>query len=281
MIVEKRATSWNELNDFLFEDTENVSLKRHRSTFAYRGVARHDWALNNSLTRTANGNSFPKMEENLLKQFRKYAFPHLSSRESDWHHLSVAQHHGLPTRLLDWTYSPLVALHFALCDSESFDKSFADATDKSEVDAAIWKVNYSDCHSLLPKGLNDSLNKHGARVFSVESLAETVDNLEKLNSYDSVTNTHAIFFEPPAIDERIINQFAYFSMLTDPFLSFDDWLKTPAISSRVNATRIRIDSSLKWEFRDKLDQMNINERVLMTGLGGLCSWLKRHYTPRA
>ena len=266
------ANNWNELNDYFFEGTENTSIKRHRSTFAYRGVAESGWDMENSLHRAANGAYYDGMEENLLKQFRKYAFPMLSARESDWHHLSVAQHHGLPTRLLDWTYSPHVALHFALYNATEFDKN--------PVNAAVWKVNFSQCHELLPTGLTDSLEKFGARVFSVEALAKHLSGLEELNNHNSPTSTHAIFFEPPALDDRIINQFAYFSMLTDPLMHFDDWLERPEVASRVDALKIEFPAAKKWEFRDKLDQMNINERVLMTGLDGLCAWLKRHYMPR-
>jgi len=45
-------------------------------------------------------------------------------------------------------------------------------------------------------------------------------------------STARLFFEPPTIDDRIINQFAYFSVLSNPQLSMDDWLQMPALPGR-------------------------------------------------
>ncbi|UWQ96160.1 FRG domain-containing protein [Rhodobacteraceae bacterium M385] len=53
-------------------------------------------------------------ERSILKQFKQSALPFLTTRpqtELEW--LAIAQHHGLPTRLLDWSYNPMVALFFA------------------------------------------------------------------------------------------------------------------------------------------------------------------------
>ncbi|HEX9160928.1 MAG TPA: FRG domain-containing protein, partial [Thermoanaerobaculia bacterium] len=85
-----------------------------------------------------------------------------------------------------------------------------------------------------------------------------------------------LFFEPPSLDERIVNQFALFSLPSSARLSLEDLLKRREAAYR----RIVIPASLKWEVRDKLDQANITERVLFPGLDGLSMWLKRYFTTR-
>jgi hypothetical protein len=263
---ETQISDWSQLNEVLFADTWDPRIRRFRSTFAYRGLAVASYRLVNGLSRM--GTPYPTMERNLVKQFKKYAHPSVVDRDTEWHWLSVAQHHGLPTRLLDWTYSPFVALHFVTAELDAFDK-----------DGAVWKVNYSDVHALLQKAQTRSLDELGARIFSVDALAQTIPDLDSLDKLKARNFDVAVFFEPPSIDQRIVSQFAYFSMLSDPFLSMDEWFNRPQIVDHVSALKIVIPAALKWEIRDKLDQSNITERVLMPGLDGLCTWLRRHYTP--
>jgi hypothetical protein len=86
-----------------------------------------------------------------------------------------------------------------------------------------------------------------------------------------------VFFEPPSIDDRIVNQFAFFSAMPSAEMALDQWLlQHPELFYR-----IIIPAELKWEVRDKLDQANITERVLFPGLDGLGRWLTRHYSPKA
>lgn len=65
-----------------------------------------------------------KYERSLFDIFCREARSHLEPTPSDdWEWLSIAQHHGLPTRLLDWTHNPLVALFFAVERNEKSDGS--------------------------------------------------------------------------------------------------------------------------------------------------------------
>jgi hypothetical protein len=85
-----------------------------------------------------------------------------------------------------------------------------------------------------------------------------------------------LFFEPPSLDERIVNQAAVLSAISDPSCHMEDWMdEHPALWRSW-----RIPTDVKADVRNRLDQSHINERVLMPGLDGLASWLRRYYSPR-
>lgn len=256
-----RVTSWNELQDSLFEESWNPELGRFRSRFAFRGLSDAQYPLETTLIRLSG--KFVELERHILRNFRKYAHRNVVERDSLWHWLSVAQHHGLPTRLLDWTYSPFIAAHFATANVDNFN-----------TDGAIWAVNYVKAHELLPEKLRSQLKNEGANVFTVEMLSESVKSLKELAELSEEGFT--VFFEPPSIDDRIVNQFALFSVMSKSTATLDAWLPDHLETWR----QLVIPAELKWEIRDKLDQANITERVLFPGLDGLGRWLKRQYSPK-
>lgn len=255
-----RVTSWTELHECLFEGSWNPSLGRFRSNLAFRGMPDARWDMTTSLRRL--GGDAEAVEGHLLRNFRKYAHRDAVPGDSIWNWMALAQHHGLPTRLLDWTYSPYVGLHFATLNMDAYD-----------VDGVIWCVDYVQTHRLLPPVLEEVLGEEGANVFTAEMLDRRVRALyELLRLADT---PFVLFLEPPSLDDRIVNQYALFSLMSSPVAQLDAWLDAHAELCR----RIILPASLKWEVRDKLDQANITERVLMPGLDGLSQWLKRHYRP--
>lgn len=255
-----RVGSWNELNDQFFSDSWQASLGRFRSPFAFRGASSTAHDLKTSLTRL--GGPYDKLEAVLLRNFRKYAHRDADTDDTIWNWLAIAQHHGLPTRLLDWTYSPLIALHFVTERIEAFN-----------LDGAVWALNFMKLRDLLPDRLKAALREEQALVFHAELLNRTVGSLLEFDRLSPQPFT--IFLEPPSLDERIVTQSALFSMMSSPTANLDDWLEDKPDLYR----RIIIPAALKWEIRDKLDQLNITERILFPGLDGLSKYLRRYYSP--
>ena len=140
-------------------------------------------------------------------------------------------------------------------------------------DGAIWCVDYRKANELLPRKLRKILDDDDANIFTTEMLNRVATTLEE---FDQLGEDFVLFFEPPSLDERIVNQFALFSLPSSAKLSLEELLHRRDATYR----RIIIPAALKWEIRDKLDQVNITERVLFPGLDGLSQWLKRYFTTR-
>lgn len=251
---------WSDLQSKIFMDSYDKNIKRFRSPYVFRGIQNKSYELRTSLLRL--GNTPKEMEKHLFRNFKKYAPRDTVTEDNDWLWLSIAQHHGLPTRLIDWTFSPYIALHFLCEDIEKFNQ-----------DGVLWCVDYYKTKEFLPSRFKQALETENARSFDISTLKSVCPTLKELNNYLEKDGNFIVFFEPPSMDERIVHQFALFSFMSDPNVLMNDWL-----NDRDDLYfRLIIPAKLKWEIRDKLDQINITERMIYPGLDGLSKWLKRWY----
>lgn len=94
------------------------------------------------------GLNLREYENETLNRFKLRVGPDLSyTPKNDWEWLSLAQHHGLPTRLLDWTSSPLMALYFATLPKTEQDGSLKEIESESVAVYAMHTCSYleTDC----------------------------------------------------------------------------------------------------------------------------------------
>lgn len=179
----------------------------------YRGISNTEHGLVPSIMRDnifSNGDlsakSIDALEKKLLTEFKKQARPYLQllPREEkwDWEWLALAQHHFLPTRLLDWTERAGTALFFAVEK-----KGIADKDDK---DAFVWAI-------MAPKHI-------------------TEDREHKPSSIEGVG-----LYRPPHIVPRITMQQGCFTVHPSNYMDgVMKWIKGPKIKFRITSSNKEI-----------------------------------------
>ncbi|MEZ8383099.1 FRG domain-containing protein [Vibrio splendidus] len=107
----------NHLSEYI-DYVESLKLRSenlgNNTELLFRGQ-RQDYSLLPKLARLDLNGDIKNVERLMLDEFRRACLPLAEFQpENNWDLLALAQHHGLPTRLLDWTYSALIALWFAV-----------------------------------------------------------------------------------------------------------------------------------------------------------------------
>ena len=248
---------WDELQTAIFDGVWDAGILRYRDNCVYRGMSDHSWGLLPSLNRVCAHDL--TLEKPMLRSFRKYGYADLQDVSSFWQLLAMAQQFGLPTRLLDWTYSPLVAAHFATEDQTAYDR-----------DGIIWCARIDGINRQLPPRLQEMLRAERGVIFTMEMMDHIGEGFDALYAVSSTP--FALFFEPASTVNRIANQYALFSVCSDPARAIDTLPGTEDCFRK-----IIIPADVKLEIRDKLDYINISERMIYPGLNGICKWIARRY----
>ncbi len=256
----------NHLYELLNEQEYRADLKRNRNLYVYRGQPDATFLLTTSLSRNCKDLK-KELEPSMLRNFTKYAvLEEPSIEKSVWRQMIFGQHHGLPTRLLDWSFSPLIALHFSVTENN--------LDDMEKRDSVVWRTDIHELHSLLPDKYKAISKKYNTTVFSVDMLAEACESLEM---YDrDMGKDSMLMIEPPSVDVRIVNQYSFFAVIPNDMNDIEAFLDTHT----ENTVCYVINKDIRWQIRDMLDHQNVSERIVYPGLDGLSKWLGRHYYVR-
>jgi FRG domain len=272
-ISEVVVSSLGDLIDKVTPPAPDPRTGRRRDTGVYHGASDARRRLLTSLDLL--GGAHPphtkrELEAHILRNFIRYSRPHLPTPPvNDWEVLVAAQHHGVPTRLLDWTYSPLVAAHFATTDVHL------------GRDRAVWRLDWQQVHRAFQLPTLALLIEDLARTFSGGGSPFTPWTL-----FDAASDTRsgeraerrdfACMIEPPSLDVRIIVQAAVFTLCTDTSRSFDAFLEAHSLASAL--TKFVIPQAEVTRFRDQLDLVGIDERRVFPDLDGVAEGLRRYYS---
>lgn len=250
-----RIASLGALIDELTPEVDPTTGHR-RGLAVYRGSGTAGAALLTSLDRLGGidpPHAKAHLEPHLFRAFARYARAFVASSRP-WELLASAQHHGVPTRLLDWTVSPLIAAHFATLRWR-------------EDDAIIWRLDWKRVHER----------------FALPDHALTIDEVERffgeVPPFDAVAErAHrpiACLLEPPSLEPRIVAQAGAFTVCSDTSVSFDEFLARHGLSGAL--TRFVIGAVHVALLRDQLDLLGVDERRIFPDLDGVAAAIRRYY----
>lgn len=275
--------TWQELEEILFESSSNGN-----SPWLFRGV-KSCWKDESGKaemlssfqvyckTRHMSSLDRLQLECGLLRSFFKYGnSPNMPSEHSSgfvWQLLALAEHHSIPTRIINFSHNPYIALHFA---------TLAEMDSPGE----IWMVNPIVCHNQNPKlkGFLKQTNVMGrGKVLTGSQFDQFLQLTPEMHLADpsgalallqEVLDDNVVFIEPPQRHVRAITQEHVFAIQGNTSANLGRFLRQS--SSKV-AQRIYLSPELKTKVRRRIDIVGINERSVMGGLDGLAQWLRRYY----
>jgi hypothetical protein len=246
---ERRVDSWDQLVE---------ELNPSSGAWAFRGHADAAWPLESTLARRFKSagiheGAWVEQESRILRIFKRKAhlfIDHIPDDDDSFRWLGLMQHHGAPTRLLDFTWSFYVAAFFAL--------------ENATRDAAIWAMN----PSALSKPIELTIADRKQTVEHPENLGPwQKGNYEKYFLKNELS--FALYGEPRIMNQRLIAQSGTFIIPGTLRESVEDICNQYPNPKEVLVKYILTTSKLRERAMGELYSMNITYYTLFPGLDGL------------
>lgn len=255
MFTTLNFTSWNDFKNFTEELSEN---------WVFRGQLNTRWELRNAIERTDFIKLYQGVEAHFVHEFMRGARNYLAKDEIPEHlieWLALMQHHGAPTRLLDFSKSPFVAAFFA----------FEQCEDSPEKNTAIWAINVNflklKAVEVLEAHFADDLEKNSRRID------------EKLFEKIFFANEYSLVFpvEPFRMNRRYSLQQSIFVSTGTGHQPFMEQLKFLNDAAQQAVIKIELPAALQKEVLRDLLRMNLHRASLFPDLDGYAASLRLRY----
>ncbi|MCB1190230.1 MAG: FRG domain-containing protein [Leptospiraceae bacterium] len=250
---EIRLNTWQETKQFF------DNLLTDNQKWVFRGHYKASWKLQPSLERIVSRQPLViETEAKIITEFQRRAHQYLQSSEIpssllEW--ISLMQHHGAPTRLLDWTRSPYVASFIA------FENAY-----KERGEIAIWVL---DAYWLI----NASLDK--IKKTNIELNIKQIQNDSEFIRFIYSDSRVVIPIEPKLMNERLTIQQGIFLIASGKKLSFEkNIMEYVEYESHSHIKKIIVPKSEGVPCLTELNRMNINAATLFPGLDGFARSLR-------
>ncbi|MBL7739585.1 MAG: FRG domain-containing protein [Chitinophagaceae bacterium] len=246
--LSKKPASKNDSLEIDKDEIENTAITSLEAYFGilekycdlddilFRGQ-RSDWPLLPKLARIkARGENILESETEMIYDFKRLSKPHLTVIPvNDWEWLAVAQHHGMATRLLDWSTNPLAALWFAVSQPAMSEYG------------VVW-IFFLDKGSYLKS-----------------------DELTRANPF---TENKTKVFQPELSAPRIHVQSGWFTTQevdgrTNKFIAFDEIGKY-----RNKLLKLKIPKGSFASLRYQLDRLALNKSTLFPDVDGTAAYIE-------
>lgn len=254
------------------------------SCFVFRGQGNADWSLETSLRRMVDeyhnrqyDQDKPlEYEMNMIKDF-KWRYPTYQSNpnmmpgvddEIEW--LSVMQHYGAKTRLLDFSFSLYVALYMALYGAFG-------------TDIAVWAINIKMLQSQQRHKFFSENNREPNEDEIYEGIYECAQEILHTRSYsesslfiirpklcnERISRQQGLFLMPSIVTRKFEDILSEYTSLEDPMILDGDKIENIHQCTDAGVIKFVISNEMRYALSTALLQMNISAETMFPGVEGL------------